>query len=383
MPRPRTLGSRSHGARLERVRASKRFFDGTFHNTAKVTPGIKGNPLPLLGEFFFGGSRREPRGGFPVLDPRGPWQTKAETGLRVTWLGHSTVLLEVDGVTVLTDPVFGERASPLGFAGPRRFHKTPVRFDELPPLDAVLISHDHYDHLCLPTMQELALSTTPIITSLGVGAHLEAWGVDAARITELDWGDVATVKGLRFTATPAQHFSGRGVGDRNTTSWASFVLETDRHRVFFSGDTGLTEEFRDVGARFGKFDLVMLEVGAFHEQWGDIHLGPHNALAAYEMLGSGAFLPIHWGTFNLALHAWDEPAETLASLVQKRGVPMVTPRLGAPIEPSRVERFDPWWREVLDSRARSGKGALRADPQPAGEIEPGLGAADAGGGPRR
>jgi L-ascorbate metabolism protein UlaG (beta-lactamase superfamily) len=346
MASPRVLGSKSHGARLERIRASRRFRDGVFHNTAPVKPGLKGSPLPLLGEYFFSDTQREPRRALPVLDPRSGWQKPSETGLRVTWLGHSTLLLELDGLRVLTDPVFGERASPFGFAGPKRFHPTPVRFDELPPLDVVLISHDHYDHLCWPTMQALAKSTVPIVTSLGVGAHLEAWGVAHARITELDWGDVATVKGLKLTATPAQHFSGRGMRDRNTTSWASFVLETEHHRVFFSGDTGLTEEFRDVGKRFGRFDLVMLEVGAFHEQWGDIHLGPHNALKAWEMIGSGTFLPIHWGTFNLALHAWDEPAETLAALVAEQRVPMLTPRLGQPVEPSRVETFDPWWREV-------------------------------------
>lgn len=348
---PRVLRTKSHAARLERIRASRRFRDGVFQNTAPVKPGLKGSPLPLLGEFFFGDAQREPRGVLPLTDPRPAWLQAADTGLRVTWLGHSTVLLELDGVTVLTDPVFGERASPLGFAGPRRFHQTPVRFDELPPLDVVLISHDHYDHLCLATARELAKSAVRIVTSLGVGAHLEAWGIDPSRITELDWGDVAEVKGLRLTATPAQHFSGRGLRDRNATSWASFVLETDRHRVFFSGDTGLTPEFRDLGARFGRFDLVMLEVGAFHEKWGDIHLGPHNALEAHAMVGSGTLLPIHWGTFNLALHAWDDPAETLAGLVQERRVPMVTPRLGAPIEPSRIERVDPWWREVATSRA--------------------------------
>lgn len=237
MSRPRVLGSTSHGARLERLHASPRFRDGAFHNTARVSPGLKGNPLPLLGEYFFGGTQRAPPGPLPLLDPRPAWQRASETGLRVTWLGHSTVLLEVDGVRLLTDPVFGERASPFGFAGPRRFHKTPVRFDELPELDVVLISHDHYDHLCWPTMVQLAKSAVPIVTSLGVGAHLERWGIAAARITELDWGDATQVKGLKLTATPAQHFSGRGVADRNATSWASFVLETERHRVFFSGDT--------------------------------------------------------------------------------------------------------------------------------------------------
>ncbi len=343
---PLVFGRRSQGVRLERIRGSKRFRDGMFHNTANVKPGFKGNPLPMMGEYAFADVQRAPPGPLPMLDPRPTWDLPAETGLRATWLGHSTVLLEVGGVRLVTDPVFGDRASPFGFAGPRRFHRTPVRFDELPPLDAVLISHDHYDHLCLPTMQALARSTVPIVTSLGVGAHLESWGIEASRITELDWGDVAQVKGLRVTATPSQHFSGRGVRDRNATSWASFVLETDRHRVFFSGDTGLTPEFQDIGARFGRFDLVMLEVGAFHELWGDIHLGPHNALKAWDLLGSGTLLPVHWGTFNLALHAWDEPAETLVQLVAAQGRRMVTPRLGSPIEPSRVETVDPWWREV-------------------------------------
>jgi L-ascorbate metabolism protein UlaG (beta-lactamase superfamily) len=346
MPHPRVLGSKAQGARLERVRASSRFKDGVFLNTHDVTPGIKGNALPLMGEYFFGKAVREPLHALPVLDPRAGWQQPNETGLRVTWLGHSTVLLEFGGVTILTDPVFGARASPLGFAGPKRFHPVPVRFDELPPLDAVLISHDHYDHLCLPTMLELAKTKVPVVTSLGVGAHLEGWGLDAARITELDWGDVHEVKGVRLTATPAQHFSGRGLGGRNTTSWASFVLEDGRSRVFFSGDTGLTPEFKAIGERFGRFDLVMLEVGAFHEQWGDIHLGPKNALTAHEWLGSGTLLPIHWGTFNLALHAWDEPAETLAALAAEKKVSMLTPRLGQPVAPSRVEAMDPWWREV-------------------------------------
>ncbi len=346
MSKPRVLGSASLGARLERIRASKRFRDGVFHNTKKVSPGLKGNPLPLLGEFFFGKANREPRATFPLVDPRPGWAKPSETGLRITWLGHSTVLLELDGVRLLTDPVFGERASPLGFAGPKRFHPTPVRFDELPELDAVLISHDHYDHLCLPTMRELAKSTVSIVTSLGVGAHLESWGVAASRITELDWGDSTHVKDLVVTATPAQHFSGRGMHDRNTTSWSSFVLENGTHRVFFSGDTGLTDEFRDLGARFGRFDVVMLEVGAFHEKWGDIHLGPHNAVKAHQLIGSGALLPIHWGTFNLALHAWDEPAETLVTLAKEQQVELLTPRLGAPFEPSRFEGIDPWWREV-------------------------------------
>jgi len=181
----------------------------------------------------------------------------------VTWLGHSTTLLEIDGLRVLTDPVWGERVSPVSFAGPRRFHPTPVSIENLPPLDAVLVSHDHFDHLDHTTIRQLAKRETPFVTSLGVGAHLEAWGVAPERITELDWWESATLGGLRFHAAPARHFSGRGFGTTNGTLWSSWSIETDRHRVFFSGDTGLTPEFGDIGRRLGPFDLVMLEVGAF------------------------------------------------------------------------------------------------------------------------
>ena len=260
------------------------------------------------------------------------------------------MLLELDGARVLTDPVFGERASPLSFAGPRRFHPVPVALAELPPLDLVVLSHDHYDHLCRDTMAALARMSVPIVTALGVGARLEALGIDARRITELDWHESTQVGPLRVTAAPSQHFSGRAVGDRNHTLWASWVLEGTRHKVYFSGDTGFTDEFRSIGERYGPFDLVMLEVGAWNEAWGDIHLGPKNALRAFDMLGGGALLPVHWGTFNLALHAWDEPAETLRA--EAGGRRIVTPGLGRVVELAHFEGATPWWREVSAERSR-------------------------------
>ncbi|HYH99902.1 MBL fold metallo-hydrolase [Hyalangium sp.] len=335
------------GLRLERSRASRQFADGRFRNTAPVEPGLQGNPLPVLGEFFFGGAQRTPPGVLPLESPLETWTRRAESGFRVTWLGHSTLLLELDGARILTDPVWGERASPLRFAGPKRFHAAPVRIEELPKLDAVLVSHDHYDHLCRSTIQALAKLRVPFVTSLGVGARLEAFGVAPELITELDWWEQATVGPVGFTATPAQHFSGRGLGDRNHTLWSSWVLRTDRRRVFFSGDTGLTTEFEEIRQRQGPFDLVMLEVGAFHSSWGNIHLGPENALKAHAMLGGGTLMPIHWGTFDLALHPWAEPAETLLQLASEQRVRLFTPRLGAALEPVNVEQPTPWWREVV------------------------------------
>ena len=367
------LGGRPSGLRQERMQASPRWRDGRFHNTRPVTPGLQGHRLELLGEYVRGGQVRRPQGPLPLEDPREAWARPAESGLRITWLGHSTLLLELDGVRLLTDPVFGQRASPFGFGGPARFHPAPVPLEALGRLDAVLVSHDHYDHLCMQTVHALARRGVPFVTALGVGAHLEAFGVDPARITELDWWEEAFVADgrLRLTATPAQHFSGRGMRDRNRTLWASWSLRSERHHVFFSGDTGLTPEFEEIGARLDRFDVVMLEIGAFHPAWGGIHLGPQNALAAHAMLGSGALLPVHWGTFTLGTHAWSEPAETLVTLAQQRDVRLLTPRLGRAFEPSLVEGIDPWWRTVA-ARSRRGSGGVPA--LPAGAAHPGAGA---------
>ena len=349
----KTFGDRARGLRLERMRASPQWHaddesGGGFRNTGPFLPGLRdaSAPRPTLTDFLRGGKRRAPDAPLPVVDPRETWRQRPGSGLRATWLGHSSVLVEIDGLRVLTDPVWGPRASPLGVIGPKRFQPPPVALAALPPIDLVVISHDHYDHLDHPTILQLARSGVPFVTSLGVGAHLQAWGVPAERITELDWWEHHTLPGadLRITAVPAQHFSGRSLKDRNATLWSSLVIEGPRHRVFFSGDTGLTPAYARIAERLGPFDLVMLEVGAFHPSWGDIHLGPHRALDALDLLGGGAFLPVHWGTFSLALHAWDEPAETLLDLAPARGTQLLMPRLGEPLEPAHGEVARPWWR---------------------------------------
>jgi L-ascorbate metabolism protein UlaG (beta-lactamase superfamily) len=343
---------RRAGLRLERSHASAQFADGSFRNPSGLGPELSGPALPVLGEYFFKKGSRKPPGPLPMARPHELWRGRPATGLRATWLGHSTVLLEMDGRRVLTDPVFAQRISPVSFAGPKRFHPVPAKLDELPPLDVVLVSHDHYDHLCRSTIESLARARVPIVTALGVGEHLEAFGVDPERITELDWNESAEVGGIRFTATPAQHFSGRGPMGRNRTLWASWVIESERRKVFFSGDTGLTSAFEEIRRAHGPFDLVMLEVGAYHPSWGSIHLGPENALTAFSMLGGGTLLPVHWGTFNLALHDWNEPAETLLTRAAEQSARIVTPLLGAPIEPEHVEGPTPWWREVGPPRLR-------------------------------
>ncbi len=356
----KSFGARPHqieGLRLERMQASPLWAGSGFRNQAPIRAGLR-DPLakmPSLGDFLCGGTRRLPTHPLPATDPRAAWLKAPDTGLRATWLGHSTVLVEIDGVRLLTDPVWGQRASPSQLAGPKRFQPVPVKLKDLPPLDAVLVSHDHYDHLCHPTIRALAKTAVPFVTSLGVGAHLQAWGVAAERITELDWWQSHRLPGteVEITAAPSQHFSGRGLKDRNATLWSSLAIRSPKHSVFFSGDTGLTDQYSEIQRRLGRFDLVLLEVGAFHPAWGDIHLGPEHALEAWQLLGGGAFLPVHWGTFSLALHAWDEPAETLLKLAPAQGAPLVMPMLGQPVEPAQVDGVRPWWRGVDTEGAAS------------------------------
>ena len=375
----KSLGQRATGERLERMQASPRWWrpseDGQgqaragFRNLHPIPPGLRDPTakFPSLRDFICTDGRRVPAGPLPALNPLDTWRQPAGSGLRATWLCHSTVLIEIDGLCVLTDPVWGARASPLRLAGPKRFQPVPVPVRALPPLDLVLVSHDHYDHLDHPTIRELLKRQpqVPYVTSLGVGAHLQAWGVLPERIVELDWWEQYTLPhaDLSVHAAPSQHFSGRGLKDRNATLWSSLVLQSPRQRVFFSGDTGLTTEYAAIRERYGPFDLVMLEVGAFHPAWGDIHLGPENALEALALLGGGAFLPVHWGTFALAMHDWDEPAETLLALGPKQGARLLMPRLGEGVEPGREFALNPWWR-TTDKSARSAEPAPAAsDPQ--------------------
>ncbi len=360
----KSLGKRSQGARLERIKASPLWTGDRFQNAHPILPGLRdpNAAMPTISEFLCGGERRAPQGPLPSMNPLDAWTRLPGSGLRATWLGHSTILIEIDGLRVLTDPVWGLRASPSRFAGPKRFQPVPVRLHAMPPIDLVIVTHDHYDHLDYSTIRQLRKRDVPFITSLGAGAHLEAWGVRPERIVELDWWESHRLPNteLTVTAAPSQHFSGRGLHDRNATLWSSMVIRSERHTVFFSGDTGLTTQYQTIRERFGPFDLIMLEVGAFHPAWGDIHLGPKNALEALKLLGGGPFLPIHWGTFALAMHAWDEPAETLLELGPKSGAQLVMPRLGEPIEPSHSRDVEPWWRAVDVTTHRPARGAPKA-----------------------
>jgi L-ascorbate metabolism protein UlaG (beta-lactamase superfamily) len=271
-------------------------------------------------------------------------------GLRLTWMGHSSVLAEIDGARVLFDPVWGERCSPFAFAGPKRLHPVPLPLAALGPVDVVVISHDHYDHLDLPTIKALAGTDTVFAVPLGVGAHLEHWGVSAGRLRELDWHDETRIGGLTLTATPARHFCGRGLRNTQHTLWASWVVAGEEHRVYHSGDTGYFEGFKEIGAAHGPFDATMIQLGAYSDFWPDIHMTPAEALRAHLDLQGGApagvLLPIHWATFNLAPHPWAEPGEWIKDAAEEAGQAVAVPRPGEPFEPGGKLPAEPWWRAL-------------------------------------
>jgi L-ascorbate metabolism protein UlaG (beta-lactamase superfamily) len=311
------------------------------------------NPLPLYNDvramisaIAEGGDVTEPTAPIPVVHPEPRvLATPPTTGLRITWLGHSTVLIEVDGKRFLTDPVWGPRASPFSFVGPKRWYPPLVELEQLPHLDAVLISHDHYDHLDYPTIERMKTWDTKFVVPLGVGAHLEGWGVPSSKIIEMDWWHEVNFDLVKIVCSPARHASGRTLLDRNRTLWAGYALVGPAHRVYFSGDTGMFPEFADIGAKYGPFDVTMVEVGAYNRAWPDWHSGPEQAVEAHQMLRGTTFIPIHWGLFNLALHNWTEPVERTQAAAEKAHVRVLTPRPGESLEPT-IARTARWWPPV-------------------------------------
>ncbi len=336
------VGGVMQGDRLQNAERSPQWRDGKFEN---ALPRVDGPTGRMLREFLFGGSDvRVPNAPLPVeRRSAADYVTPPASGLRVTWLGHSTMLLEIDGARVLIDPVWGERVSPFPFFGPKRFFAPPLAIADLPPVDIIIISHDHYDHLDMPTVKLLAERDMRWIVPLGVGAHLESWGVKAATITELDWWADVRVNGLTITATPARHFSGRGLRGAGQSLWAGWAFRGATHGVFYSGDTALHDEFTSIGERLGPFDLTMIEAGAYDAMWADVHLGPEQAVLAHQLVRGNVMLPVHWGLFDLALHGWTEPMERVVAAAITSGVRIATPRPGGMVEPAMVGGVERWW----------------------------------------
>jgi len=369
--RPDAFGAEPTGARLARIEGSPNFVDGAFRNpvpTRRLIPGSFGPSLRA--GLTKKGSK--PAGAVPVhpLTP-GELSVPPASGLRLTWMGHATVLAEIAGRRVLFDPVWGERCSPFAGFGPRRLHPTPLPLAELGPIDLVVVSHDHYDHLDMHAIRTLIHSGADFAVPLGVGAHLEHWGVPADRITELDWQESARVAGLTLTATPARHYCARGLRTGTHQLWASWVVAGAEHRLFHSGDTGYFPGFAEIGAAYGPFDATMMQVGAYSDFWPEVHMTPEEGVRAHGDLGAEAvLLPIHWATFDLAPHRWEEPIERTLAAAAAAGVTVATPRPGEPFEPAATPQVQPWWRPIAavvptpDPTAPSRTEPPRTDPQP-------------------
>jgi len=331
---------------LTRAKPSSLQEQGAYRNQAPTPHGGFGKMLGIFWKAMFHKPRNtRPAGSVPVLGLTRE-QLLAAADFSVFRLGHSTLLLKLQGQFWLTDPVFAERASPVQWAGPKRFHQPPISLDELPPIEGVILSHNHYDHLDYKTVLQLAAKTRHFLAPLGVGDQLIKWGIPAEKVRQLDWWEETQVGGIRFAATPAQHFSGRTLFDGNQTLWASWVMMVGEQRIFFSGDSGYFEGFKQIGEHYGPFDLTLMETGAYNVDWPHVHMQPEQSLQAHLDLQGRWLLPIHNGTFDLSFHAWHEPFDRILALAWERNVPITTPRMGEAFNLLQPHRGYAWWLEV-------------------------------------
>ncbi|APO96031.1 MBL fold metallo-hydrolase [Xanthomonas vesicatoria] len=333
--------------------ASPQFRNGRFRNalpTRLSQPGVLGG-LRLLWEVLFNKpAHTVPSRALPVT-PLTAAQLQAAPDRSLYRLGHSTVLMKLRGGLWLTDPVFSERASPFPFAGPKRFHAPPIALDALPPLAGVILSHNHYDHLDRATIRALADRVGVFVAPLGVGDLLVRWGVDPAKVRQLDWWQSVQIDGLTLTATPSRHFSGRGLFDRDRTLWCSWAIQDADLRVFFSGDGGYGPHFKTIGQRLGPFDVALIENGAYDQLWPDVHMQPEQSLQAFIDIGGRTLLPIHNGTFDLAMHAWTEPLDRILALADSANVAMATPCMGERVDLTAPANRVRWWRQDAGAAA--------------------------------
>lgn len=344
-----SMGCDPEGVRMDKIQKSSQYniVEEQFQN-AKETPLFTGkrSRWELFFDFFSNDNERTPTIKLPEDPPSlDELNTKANE-VRFIWFGHSTILLEIDAKRILIDPIFSNYASPIpGIA--KRFQPPVFNIDELEDIDVVLISHDHYDHLDYKTISKIKGRDIQYIMPLGVGAHLEYWGIDPKKIIELDWWEQTTFQGLKFTATPSQHFSGRGMFNGNSTLWAAWAVQGNNQNIFFSGDSGYSEHYKEIGDRLGPFDLTFLENGAYNLAWKFVHQLPEEAVQANIDLNGKAMVPIHWGMFDLALHSWYEPIERVTLEARNKGVTIIAPKLGQLVSLKQDYVQEEWWAPLI------------------------------------
>ncbi len=343
-------GGKSHlqTLREKRIQDSPQFEDGEFENpiyAPVMADGMTGDYMQRA--YFCSRVDPEPTGEVPVMKlEREDWIDMSKSDLQFAWLGHSSFLVAMDGKTILVDPVLEERASPFTWVGPKRFHPPPVTAGALPPIDVVLITHDHYDHLEEPTIRQLEPKTGLYLVPLGIGEVLEDWDIPASKIVELDWWESHQVDSIRFVATPAVHYARRGLFDGDERLWCSWSVLGQNRKFFVSGDSGYFDAFKKVGQELGPFDLTFLKIGSYDETWKQIHMTPEAAVQQHLDLRGHILVPLHWATFDMALHPWTEPIERMLAEANKRDVGYVTPRIGQLLYLDKLPGNEPWWRSV-------------------------------------
>lgn len=339
------FGDPPNGTQTASFVSSGQFTGEKFQNEGGITVSMNFlEMIKMMPEWLSGNGNKRPDWSIPVvMRDKEEFEHVSDTLSRVTWFGHSAFLLEIDGKKILIDPMLGPSPSPVGFVN-KRFNDTlPISIADLPKIDAVLFSHDHYDHLDYGSVLELKDKVGHFFTPLGVGSHLKRWGIDENKITEFDWWQGTEFKGLHLVATPAQHFSGRGLGDRDKTLWCSWVIEGKTNKLFFSGDSGYFPGFKEIGEKFGPFDLCMVECGQYNELWHEIHMMPEETVQAHLDLKGNVLIPIHWGAFNLAFHGWTDSIERSTKAAKEKGVNVATPRIGESYVVNGEIPQTEWW----------------------------------------
>ncbi|MEP2772753.1 MAG: MBL fold metallo-hydrolase [Fulvivirga sp.] len=341
------FGGKPNEEQLKQYSSSPNFEQGKFTNAIPTNMDMSfSETVGVMYEFFKGAPGRSPDQPLPLhkIDSI-DIAKKSDTLTRLTWFGHSTFLLEIRGKNILIDPMFGQVPAPHPLLGSKRFNEElPITIEELPTIDVVIFSHDHYDHLDYGSVQKLKSKVDKFYVPLGLDAHLTAWGVAPEKITAVDWWQKIKHDDLTFISTPARHFSGRGVTDRFNTLWCSWVIKSGDESIYFSGDSGFGDHFKEIGEKYGPFDFAMMECGQYNEKWPDIHMMPEETAQAAVDIKAKVMMPIHWGAFRLAMHSWTDPVERVTKKAAALGMPVATPEIGYPIIINDMEYpKDIWW----------------------------------------
>ncbi|MEO1625070.1 MAG: MBL fold metallo-hydrolase [Bacteroidota bacterium] len=342
------FGGKASKAQQAAYANSDNFKDGAFINIGGVKSEMSmGDMLKAIAGMFKTIPNAMPSWRIPVQKIDSVAIADYKDTTRLVWFGHSAFLVQINGKTILIDPMLGNVPAPHPLLGGKRFAKElPITVERLPNIDVVLISHDHYDHLDYGSIKKIKDKVHHFYTPLGLGNHLLRWGVSKEKITELDWWQQARIEGLTFTSTPAQHFSGRGLSDRDKTLWCSWVIQSPSENLFFSGDSGYAPHFKEIGKKFGHFDFAMMECGQYNALWPQVHMFPEETAQAGVDLNAKKIMPIHWGAFKLAQHSWTDPIERVSKKASELQIELVTPQIGeAFVLSAPTKQDDKWWEE--------------------------------------